>query len=398
MRFLVPLLSLALFACGAGADSDTTDGPVSPALPDGEVVMDSVTSEEATFRVVQVVDSLEHPWAVDWLPDGRALVTERPGRLLLVDGDSTAVLSGVPEVLAQGQGGLLDVRVAPDYGETGWIYFTYSMQEGETSGTVLSRARLRDAGLGDVEEVYRQTPFLEPDYHFGSRIVFPDDSTLLVALGERGQRNEGTVDIPTPGTSVGTVVRLRTDGSVPGDNPFVERQDARPEVYSYGHRNPQGMAIHPVTGAVWLHEHGPHGGDELNLVEPANNYGWPAVSYGDTYSTPREEIGGTEGPGLTQPVEHWDPSPALSGMTFYTGGDFPRWENHMFMGALSLQKILRVELNDAGEVVHQEDLISGEIGRVRDVDTGPAGHLYFLTDASNGGLYRLEPVGAGDRR
>lgn len=398
MRFLVLLLSLALLACGPGADSDTAAGPASPALPDGEVVMDTVHSEEATFRVVQLVDSLEHPWAVDWLPDGRTLITERPGRLLLVDGDSTTVLSGVPEVLARGQGGLLDVRVAPGYGETGWIYLTYSMQEDSLSGTVLSRARLRGAGLTDVEEVYRQTPFLGTDYHFGSRIVFPDDSTLLVALGERGQRNEGTVDIPTPSTSVGTVVRLRTDGSVPDDNPLVGREDARPEVYTYGHRNPQGMAIHPVTGAVWLHEHGPHGGDELNLIEPGANYGWPAVSYGDTYSTPREEIGGTEAPGVTQPVEYWDPSPALSGMTFYTGDAFPGWQNHLFMGALSRQKLIRAELSGDSAVVHQEDLLSKQIGRIRDVATGPAGHLYFLTDASNGGLYRLEPVETGSQR
>lgn len=398
MRFLLPLLSLALFACGPGGDSDTAGEPASPRLPDGEVVMDTVESEEATFRVVRMVDSLEHAWAVDWLPDGRALITERPGRLLVVDGDSTTVLSGVPEVWAQGQGGLLDVRVAPDYGETGWIYFTYSMQEDSTGGTVLSRARLEGGGLADVEEVYRQTPFLAPDYHFGSRIVFPDDSTLLVALGERGQRNEGTVDIPTPSTSVGTVVRLRTDGSVPGDNPFVEGEDARPEVYTYGHRNPQGMAIHPGTDDVWLHEHGPHGGDELNLIEPGSNYGWAAVSYGDTYSTPREEIGGTEGPGLTQPVTYWDPSPALSGMTFYTGDRFPGWGSHLFMGALALQKIIRVELSGDTAVVHQEDLLAEEIGRVRDVATGPAGHLYFLTDASNGGLYRLEPVETGGQR
>ena len=188
MRLLIPLLSLALFACGPAGDSGTDAEPAAPALPDGEVVMDSVESEEATFRVVQVVDSLEHPWAVDWLPDGRTLITERPGRLLLVDGDSTTVLSGVPEVLAQGQGGLLDVRVAPDYGETGWVYLAYSMQEDSLSGTVLSRARLQGTGLTEVQEVYRQTPFLGTDYHFGSRIVFPDDSTLLVALGERGQR------------------------------------------------------------------------------------------------------------------------------------------------------------------------------------------------------------------
>jgi glucose/arabinose dehydrogenase len=376
--------------------SSATDGPTddvgSPAPMDGEVVLERVQSEVATFRVVRLLDGLEHAWAVDWLPDGRMLITERPGRMLLVDGDSETPLSGLPEVWARNQGGLLDVRVAPDYDETGWIYFTYSKKEGDVGGTVLARARLDGTALTDVEEVYRQTPFLEPAYHFGSRIAFRDDGTLLVTMGERGQRRERTVDIPTPSTSVGTTVRLNADGSVPDDNPFVGRSDARPEVYSYGHRNQQGMAVHPVTGAIWQHEHGPHGGDELNLIEPGANYGWPAVSYGDTYSRPRRPIGDAEAPGVTPPVKYWDPSPALSGMAFYTGDRFPAWQNDLFMGALALQKVLRVELNDDNEVVHEEELLYGEVGRVRDVATGPDGFLYVLTDASNGALYRLEPT------
>lgn len=395
IRLLLPLLSLVLFACGSG----TTGESVAPILPGGEVVLEHVETEEAAFQVVQVVDSLEHPWAIDWLPDGRILITERPGRMLLIDSESTTSLSGVPEVWAESQGGLLDVQVTPNYEETGWIYFTYAMQEGEVGGTVLSRARLNDTTLTDVEEVYRQTPFLSTNYHYGSRIAFPDDGTLVVTMGERGQRNEETIDIPTPSTSVGTVVRLNMDGSVPENNPFVGQEgDARPEVYSYGHRNPQGMAIHPETGAIWEHEHGPHGGDELNLIEPGNNYGWPAVSYGDTYKTPREPIGGTEGPGITQPVKYWDPSPALSSMTFYTGDRFPDWKNDLFMGALAQQKILRVELNDNNEVVHEEELLPTEIGRIRNVAAGPDGYLYLLTDAPSGGLYRLEPVDRSTQR
>ena len=282
--------------------------------------------------------------------------------------------------------------MAPDYDETGWIYFTYSMKEGKTGGTVLSRARLDSTALTDVQEVYRQTPFLEPDYHFGSRISFPGDGTLLVTMGERGQRNEQTVGIPTPSTSVGTTVRLSMDGSVPEDNPFVGQDEARPEVYSYGHRNQQGMAIHPETGAIWQHEHGPHGGDELNLIEPGNNYGWPTVSYGDTYETPHRPIGDTTASGISDPVEYWDPSPAFSGMAFYTGDRFPNWQNDLFMGALAHTKILRVELNDSNEVADQEELLRTEIGRIRDVAAGPDGYLYVLTDAQNGALYRLEPV------
>lgn len=393
MRLLIPLLSLILFACGSGDGSDPA-GTSSSTSADGDVVLERVESEEATFRVVQIVDSLEHPWAVDWLPDGRMLITERGGTLYLVDGNQRTALSNVPEVWAENQGGLLDVRVAPNYEESGWIYFTYSMQEDGVGGTVLARTRLDGTALTDVEEVYRQTPFLEPDYHFGSRIAFLDDGTLVVTMGERGQRRERTVDIPTPTTSVGTTVRLNMDGSVPEDNPFVGSDDGLDAVYSYGHRNQQGMAIHPETGTIWQHEHGPHGGDELNLIEPGNNYGWPAVSYGDTYSTPREPIGGTEASGITDPVEYWDPSPALSGMAFYTGDRFPGWQNDLFMGALAHQKILRVELDDNNEVVHQEELLRTEIGRIRDVATGPDSFLYALTDAPNGGLYRLEPVDA----
>ncbi|MFP4228361.1 MAG: PQQ-dependent sugar dehydrogenase [Salinivenus sp.] len=389
MRFLVVLLSLLLSACAYSGESEPNDSS-STMASDEEVVMEQVESEEETFRVVRLLDDIEHGWAVDWLPDGRMLVTERPGRILLVDDEGATELSNVPEVWAENQGGMLDVRVAPNYEESGWIYFSYSMREDGEGGTVLSRAQLDGTSLTDVEEVYRQTPFLEPDYHFGSRIAFPDDGTLLVTMGERGQRREETVDIPTPTTSVGTTVRLNMDGSVPDDNPFVGDEEGLDEVYSYGHRNQQGMAIHPETGDIWQHEHGPHGGDELNLIEPGANYGWPDVSYGDTYSD-QKPIGGTEAEGVTNPVEYWDPSPALSGMTFYTGDKFPNWQNHLFMGALARQKVMRLTL-DEDSVSAQEDLLSGELGRIRDVATGPDGYLYLLTDDPEGGLYRLEPV------
>jgi len=391
MRLPITLLSLALFACGSSDGAAPADRGSAGNPPTGEVVVERHESEAATFRVVRIVDGLEHPWAVDWLPDGRMLITERSGRMLLVDGDEKTSLSNVPAVWAQNQGELLDVRVAPNYEETGWIYFTYSKREGGVAGTVLSRARLGGTALTDVEEIYRQTPFLAPDYHFGSRIAFPNDGTLVVTMGERGQRREKTVDIPTPSTSVGTTVRLNLDGSIPEDNPFVGSEKGLDEVYSYGHRNQQGMAIHPGTGAIWQNEHGPHGGDELNLVEPGHNYGWPAVSYGDTYRG-QQPIGGTTAPGITDPVEYWDPSPALSGMTFYTGDRFPGWRNNLFMGALAQQKLLRLQISDDNEVVAQEDLLRNEIGRIRDAATGPDGYLYVLTDMANGGLYRLEPL------
>jgi len=390
MRTFIASLSLLLCACALGGDPDPGDSQAT-AVPDGEVVLERVESQEETFRVVKLMEGLEHPWGVDWLPDGRMLITERPGRMVLVDGDSTTALDGVPEVWAQNQGGLLDVRVAPNHEETGWIYFSYSMKDGSTGGTVLSRAKLDGTSLTDVEEIYRQTPFLEPDYHFGSRIAFPGDGTVVVTMGERGQRRERTVDIPTPTTSVGTTVRLNMDGSVPDDNPFAGGDEGRPEVYSYGHRNQQGMAVHPETGNIWQHEHGPHGGDELNLIEPGANYGWPATSYGDTYSTPHQEIGDTTAPGVTNPVKYWDPSPAFSGMTFYTGDKFPNWQNDLFMGALAHLAVHRVTL-DGETVSNDEELLRNELGRIRDVATGPDGYLYLLTDAENGGLYRLEPV------
>jgi glucose/arabinose dehydrogenase len=396
MRTLTIALSFFLCACTLGGESDSSEATAAPSdsvqtVADEEVVLQNVESEEATFRVVRVVDSLSHPWGVDWLPDGRTLITERGGTMYLVDGNQRTALSNVPEVWAQNQGGLLDVRVAPNYEDSGWIYFTYSKREDGKGGTVLSRAKLDGTSLTSVEEVYRQTPFLEPDYHFGSRISFLGDGTLAVSMGERGQRRERTVDIPTPMSSVGATVRLNMDGSMPNDNPFVGSDEGLDEVYSYGHRNQQGMAVHPESGAIWQHEHGPHGGDELNLVEPGNNYGWPEVSYGDTYSD-QTPIGGETAPGITDPVKYWDPSPAFSGMAFYSGDKFSNWENDLFMGALAHQKILRVELNDNNEVAHEEELLRAEIGRIRDVAMGPDGHLYVLTDMPNGGLYRLEPV------
>ncbi len=386
MRSLFGVLALVLCACTLGDISPSDQGPRS----DETVVLERVESEDATFRVVRTVDSLAHPWAVDWLPDGRMLITERPGSILLVNEETRTPLDNVPEVWAQNQGGMLDLRVSPDYEDTGWIYFTYSMREDGKGGTVLARAQLNGTALTEVEELYRQAPFLDPNYHFGSRIAFLNDGTLAVTLGERGQRREETVDIPTATTSIGTTVRLNRDGSIPNDNPFVGSDEGLDEVYTYGHRNQQGTAVHPESGALWQHEHGPHGGDELNLIEPGNNYGWPAVSYGDTYTT-QSPIGGTEAPGMIQPIKYWDPSPAFSGMAFYTGDKFPDWKHDLFMGALAHQKVLRVELEEQ-EVTHEEELLRSKLGRVRDVATGPDGFLYLLTDAPNGGLYRLEPV------
>ncbi|PSQ91994.1 MAG: pyrroloquinoline-quinone glucose dehydrogenase [Bacteroidetes bacterium SW_4_67_19] len=370
---LIP--SAPLFAAlGAGllagcALDGEAEAPPMQRNAEGEVVLDSVETEAATFRVRRMMSGRDHPWAVAWLPDGRKLITERSGDLLLADGDSATALSGVPEVLAEGQGGLLDVRLHPDYEKTGWIYLTYSAPGEGDAGTVLARAKLEgDTALTDLETLYRQFPFVESNIHFGSRIAFPGDGTVVVTLGERGQRGEGPGAQDSTNT-IGTTVRLTLDGDIPEDNPFVGREDIPDELYSYGHRNQQGMAIHPETRAIWQQ---------------------PAVTYGDEYSD-QSPIGGVEAPGMTQPVTYWDPSPALSGMAFYTGDRFPDWQGDLFLGALSHQKMLRVEL-DGAAVAHQEEFLSEEFGRIRDVATGPDGYLYFLTDAEDGKLYRLEPI------
>lgn len=367
--------------------SDTPD-PETAAVSNDEVVLERVESEEETFRVVRLLDGLEHPWGMAWLPDGRMLITERPGRLNLVDGETITPLSGLPDVAARGQGGLLDVAVHPDYGSNGWVYFTYSASGDGGMGTVLARARLseKESALTDLETLYEQTPFVGSGRHFGSRIVFPDDGTVVFTIGERGQR-EPAQDLSN---SIGTTIRLNDDGSIPEDNPFVGKEDALNEIYTYGHRNQQGMAIHPETGVIWQHEHGPHGGDELNRIEPGTNYGWPAITYGDEYSD-QSPIGGTEAPGMEQPVTYWDPSIAPSGMAFYAGDRFPNWQNDIFLGALAHQHVRRVVL-DGNNVAHQEELLRNELGRIRDVKTGPDGYLYLLNDQPDGGLFRLEPV------
>jgi glucose/arabinose dehydrogenase len=383
MRHLLLSLVWILSACSSGA---TTPDPDTSAVPNERVVIERVESEAATFRVVEVVSDLDHPWSVAWLPDGRMLLTERTGRLVLTDGDSTVAVRGLPPIAARGQGGLLDVALPPNHADTGWIYFTYSAPGEGGMGTTLARARLDGTALVDLETLYQQTPFVNGGRHSGSRIVFPGDGTLLFGIGDRGQRDPAQ-DLSN---SIGTILRLTLDGSIPDDNPFVGRADARPEIYSYGHRNPQGMALHPATGDLWAHEHGPRGGDELNRIAAGANYGWPAITYGREYTT-NAAIGGTEAPGMEQPVIYWTPSIAPSGLAFYTGDRFPEWRNNIFVGALALQHVRRVVLED-GRVTHQEELLRQDLGRIRDVRTGPDGCLYVLTDSESGALYRLEPV------
>ena len=365
------------------------NGGTGPAMPDGELVLEAVESEEETFNVVRVLDDFSHPWAVAWLPGGEMLITERSGRMNLVEDETVTELDGLPDIRDGGQGGLLDVAIHPDYEENGWIYFTYSYVDGHDSNTALARAQLGDGELTDVEELYQPEITYTATQHFGSRIVIPGDGTVVFTIGDRGNRDQSQ-DRSDP---TGSTIRLNEDGSIPDDNPFVDEEDVVPEIYTYGHRNAQGMDLHPETGVIWQHEHGPRGGDELNIIEGGQNYGWPVATYGTEYGDDSEiGINPDEDPDIVNPVLHWSPnSIAPSGMTFYSGEHFPGWEGNIFVGALANQHIRRVVL-DGEEAVGEEELIRDEIGRIRDVREGPDGLIYFLTDEADGGLYRMEPV------
>lgn len=358
-------------------------------LPDGEVVLEKVGSEDADFRVVRIIDDLQNPWGMAWLPDGRMLITERPGRLNLIENQSITEISGLPEIRSVSQGGLLDIAVHPDFENNGWIYFTYSAPVNGNTATSLARARLGDGDLTGLEALYTENPAKSPGRHYGSRIVFPGDGTVLFTIGDRGLRTPSQ-DLGDP---AGSTIRLNEDGSIPGDNPFVGQENKLPEIYSYGHRNAQGMVVHPETGMIWQHEHGPRGGDELNIIRPGRNYGWPEATHGTEYGT-RRTIGilPEDDPDIVNPLVHWSPtSIAPSGMTFYTGDHFPGWQGDIFVGALVQRHIRRVVVED-DQVVRQEELLRNDLGRIRDVREGPDGYIYVLTDHSGGGLYRIEPV------
>lgn len=344
-------------------------------------------SQEHPFQLEVVTDGLAHPWSLAFLPDGRALITERSGRLSLVDltsGQRTRV-QGVPEIRSGGQGGLLDVAVHPRFADNGWVYLSYVGSLGEGSGTHVGRGRLSGSALSDFEPLFRAEPYGKKSKHFGSRLVFDQDGYLFIGLGDRGER-ERAQDLADHN---GSLIRLHDDGRVPADNPFIGRPDARPEIYSYGHRNIQGMTLHPQSGRVWLVEHGPRGGDELNLPEPGRNYGWPLITYGREYHGPR--IGPTEKDGLEQPLHHWTPSIAPSGMTVYSGEAFPRWRGDLFVGALALTHLNRLRIED-GRLVAEERLLDGLGLRIRDVRQGPDGYLYLLVDQAKAPLLRLRPA------
>ncbi len=357
----------------------------------------SIRSDKANFRVALVSAGLEHPWAVAFLPDGRYLVTERPGRLRLIAADGRLdprPVAGVPPVAALGQGGLLDVVLHPKFADNSWVYLSYAGAGEGGVGTEVARGRLvsdaAGARLESLQVIYRQQPKSNDRVHFGSRLVFDRSGFLYITQGDRGdmERAQRLDDL------AGKLVRLHDDGSVPADNPWVGQVGARPEIFSLGHRSMQGAALHPVSGELWTHEHGPQGGDEINIARRGLNYGWPVITYGVNYGIGTKIGVGTHKDGLEQPLHQWTPSIAPSGMAFYRGDRFPGWRGNLFVGALKFQMLVRLEL-DGNHVVREERLLTGREGRIRDVRQGPDGLLYLLTDAPDGRLLRLEPAAGG---
>ncbi|MCP4286595.1 MAG: PQQ-dependent sugar dehydrogenase [Gammaproteobacteria bacterium] len=341
------------------------------------------------FRVETVSEGLEHPWSLAFLPDGSMLITERPGRLRVIeDGKlNPAPVAGLPEITASGQGGLLDIALHPNYEQNGWLYFSYVAFGAGGMGTRVARARLDGLQLQDLEELFRMNIGSMSGRHFGSRLIFDRAGYLYITVGERGDR----VRAQRLNDHAGSVIRLHDDGRIPQDNPFINRQGALSGIFSYGHRNPQGMALHPHTGEVWIHEHGPQGGDELNRLRAGQNYGWPVITYGVNYGIGTRIGEGTDKPGMVQPEYYWVPSIAPSGMSFYSSDRFPQWRGSLFIGSLKFSLLTRLELNN-GKVVKEERLLRGVVGRIRDVRTGPDGLIYLLTDEPDGRLVRLEPI------
>ncbi len=385
------ITTLGLAACEADVDTaaevaaDAREAmSVTPAFP--TTVYESGT-EYQPIKVVKLAE-LENPWAVAFLPDGRYLVTERGGRMVIVANGDVTQVTGVPEVVARNQGGLLDVVLNPDFDDNSWVYFTYSLGDRQATTTALARARLDGSALTDLEVLFEQDRRSQPGRHYGSRLAWMDDGTLLVSIGDRGAEPPRAQD---PMDHAGTLLRLTEDGGVPDDNPFADGEEALPEIFSIGHRNIQGLIVHPETGAIWVTEHGPRGGDELNLVRAGENYGWPRAGKGRDYRT--EEMYGEARSieGMIDPVYEFLPTLAPSGLALVTSDRFPRWQGNLLAGGLRPELISRLVIED-DIVVHEETFLNGAVGRIRDVRESPDGYIYVVTDESEGGLYRIEPM------
>jgi glucose/arabinose dehydrogenase len=349
-----------------------------------------IHSEKHSFRIVPLLAGLENPWSIAFLPDGRMLVTERAGRLRLVTQDfklDPKPIDGLPEVIANGQGGLFDVVLHPQHAQNGWIYWAYNAPGTGGWGTALARGKLQGQRMTEVQVLFSMQPKTRSAHHFGGRIVFDAAGMVYLTLGDRGDKDRAQ----KLNDHAGSVIRLHDDGRVPNDNPFVQRAGALPEKWTLGHRNMQGAAINPQTGELWTHEHGPQGGDEVNVIRPGLNYGWPVVTYGVNYGLGTKIGEGQSKPGMVQPLQVWVPSIAPSGMAFVSGSQFSQWRGSMLVGALRGQMLVRLTL-EGDKVLSEERLFQGRPGRIRDVRMGPDGLVYLLTDDPQGALLRLEPA------
>ncbi|WP_022722705.1 PQQ-dependent sugar dehydrogenase [Rhodopseudomonas sp. B29] len=354
---------------------------------------DPFTSSIGPLTVQTIARDLDHPWSLAFLPDDRMLVTERPGRMRIVSAQGTLSppLQGVPEVWARGQGGLLDVALDKDFAGNKTIYFCFAERDGSGGRTALARAALVDGDkpkLDQVKVIFRQDGPLSSGNHYGCRIAQAPDGKLFATLGEHFTYRDEAQNLAN---HLGKIIRLNPDGSVPTDNPFVGRSDAKPEIWSYGHRNEQGLAINPANGDLWEIEHGPRGGDEVNIIAKGKNYGWPVIGFGIDYNGAKIHES-TSQPGMEQPIKYWVPSIAPSGMAFYTGKLFPKWDGSLFTGALAGQMLVRLSL-DGDKVTGEERLLQTLHERIRDVRQGPDGALWLLTDSSQGRILRVTPAG-----
>lgn len=397
MRFAVA--AVLLFAACSSQSAGQPGAPAQQGAPNTDFLPafeEQTRAPEANsgvdIAVEEIARGLVDPWAIVFLPDGRMLVTERPGRLRIVtrEGGISVPIAGVPDVDARNQGGLLDVVLAPDFAQSRILYFTFAEPRGGgENGTSVARARLSDneRQLENLQVIFRQQPGWASNGHFGSRIVFDREGRLLIALGDR-QRAEVRGLAQDLSTHVGKVVRIVADGSASSGNPFAGRSDARPEIWSYGHRNIQGADLHPETGELWLIEHGPQGGDEINIARAGRNYGWPIISYGEEYSGEPIGEGIAQRDGMEQPVYYWDPVIAPGDMDFYRGELFP-WRGNILIAGLRIESLVRLELD--GERVTGEERFALGVGRVRDIAESADGALWIVTDEEDGGVYRLTP-------
>lgn len=378
-KTMAPAVISAVFLTTGSVAAEQTNAPAAPKTP---------------ITVTEVANGLENPWGMQFLADGRILVTERPGRMRIVatDGKVSEPIKGLPNVVQGGQAGLLDILLAPDFATSGLIYFSYAEPRGNfKNGTSVVRAKLslNDNGgeISDGLVIFRQEPAFSGRHHFGSRLVWNTDGTLFITTGERSSQRDLAQDLDT---HLGKVIRINADGTVPTDNPFVGQDGKRPEIWSYGHRNLQGAALNPATGTLWTTEHGAQGGDELNIPRAGKNYGWPIITWGENYGGGK--IGeGTSKDGLEQPVYYWKPSIATSGLAFYTGDLFKDWKGNVLVGGLAGAVLERLVL-DGDKVVAVEKLLADRGDRIRDVRQGPDGAVWVLTDDAEGKLLRITPA------